>query len=189
MNVKSLLTQNSKIIFAQNQQGEEVFHSRDLVQLFPYGISVSPLPVDAQRPVLLLKDQAHEYTLPVPINPLEAGMVVAQNNRQAPPLNPHRFTEMLLEQLDIQICQCVFIEIRGVHQYVRLYTTGNPKMSSFKVRAEEAMSLALIMGIPLYATKSFIERSKVLAAEIESGQANEQILARPIVERNQNYIM
>ncbi len=154
----------AQIIFAQESQ-EETFHQKDLVRLFPYGLSMS---ADASRPFLLLKDEAHVHTLPVAISPIEAGVALSQSNRTQLESSPHKFTALLLESLDIQVKQAVFVEIRGSHQYMRLYMSGHKNQNSIKLRADEAMSLCLHLETPLYATKAFIGRSRVMNAEMES---------------------
>ena len=60
----------------------------------------------------------------------------------------------------------MFVEIKGVHQYVRLYMLGHPLYTSLKFRADEVMSLCIHSKIPIYATKSYINRSKLMSAEI-----------------------
>ena len=153
----------SHIIFQTQDQEEEVFHQDDLIELFPYGLNV-----DGNRPFLLLKDVSHHYTLPVAVNPLEAGMTLSQSNHSVAPVTPHRFTELLLESLNLEVKQCVFVEIKGAHQYVRLYIAGHPTQTSLKLRADEAMSLCLHLRVPLFASKAFIGKSQVMAAQIES---------------------
>ncbi|WP_373997528.1 bifunctional nuclease family protein [Bdellovibrio bacteriovorus] len=172
--MKALLdSQNLKaqIVFAQNTHEEETFHQNDLVQLFPYGLSVT---TDATRPFLLLKDEAHVYTLPVAVSPIDAGVALSQNNKVVAESSPHKFTALLLQSLGIEIKQAVFVEIKGSHQYVRLYISGHPATNSVKLRADEAMSLCLYLQVPLFATKNFIGRSRILNAEIESGAQKAQ---------------
>lgn len=156
----------SQIIFAQQSQEEETFHQEDLVQLFPYGLSVT---TDVARPFLLLKDEAHQYTLPVAVSPIDAGVALSQSNKSILHSSPHKFTAMLMESMGIEIKQAVFVEIKGSHQYLRLYISGHAKTNSMKLRADEAMSLCLYLGVPLFATKNFIGRSRVMSAEVESG--------------------
>lgn len=143
---------------------EESFHQDELVQLFPFGVSFG---ADSHRPFLLLKDAGHEHTLPVALNPLEAGVTLTQANPAAVPASPHRFTEELMKGLGLEARQCVFVQIKGVHQFVRIYLSGHPSVPSIRLRADEAMSLCLHLGVPIFASKSFIGRSKVLSAEIE----------------------
>lgn len=156
----------AQIVFAQETQEEETFHQKDLVQLFPYGLSVS---TDVSRPFLLLKDEAHQYTLPVAVSPIDAGVALAQSNKTILESSPHKFTALLLQSLGVEIKQAVFVEIKGSHQFLRLYISGNPHLSSLKIRSDEAMSLCLYLGVPLFATRSFIGRSRVMSASVESG--------------------
>lgn len=160
--LKSLLAKGLQ--FASNQEEEETFHQDDLIQLFPYGLSLA---TDSERPFLLLKDERQELTLPVALNPLEAGVALTQSNQANLPATPHRFTSLLLESLSITPKQCVFVQIKGAHQFVRIYLQGHPGTNSIKLRADEAMSLCLHFGIPLYATKGFIQKSRLMTAEIE----------------------
>ncbi|WP_415063700.1 bifunctional nuclease family protein [Bdellovibrio sp.] len=167
--MKDLLDLNNvkaQIIFAQQSQEEETFHQNDLVRLFPYGLSVT---TDAARPFLLLKDEAHQYTLPVAVSPIDAGVALSQSNKMTLESSPHKFTALLLQSLGIEIKQAVFVEIKGSHQYLRLYISGHANMNSMKLRADEAMSLCLYLDVPLFATKNFIGRSKVMSTEVESG--------------------
>ncbi len=41
-------------------------------------------------------------------------------------------------------------------------------MNSVKLRADEAMSLCLFLDVPLFATKNFIGKSRVMNTEVES---------------------
>lgn len=163
--MKDIIPLNGHVVFSQAIE-EETFHQKDLVQLFPYGLSVT---TDVNRPFLLLKDETQQWTLPVGITPLDAGVVLAQSNKMNLESSPHKFLLMLMQSLQIQVKQAVFVEIKGAHQYVRLYLSGHPQMSTVKLRADEAMSVCLYLDVPLFATKSFIGRSRHLVTEIESG--------------------
>ena len=171
----------SQLFFQSEKVDEEVFHQKDLIQLFPFGVSLTS---DASRPFLLLKDEKQIHTLPVALSPLEAGIAIGQSHRGKSPTSPHRFTEALLKSLDIQPTQAVFVQIKGVHQYLRIYLKGHPRMSSLKVRADEAMSLCLHLGLPIFATLSFINQSKILNAQItgltENLLKNQKILTNPL---------
>lgn len=150
--------------FISSQDEEETFHQSDLVQLHPFGVSLG---TDSNRPFLLLKDSTHEFTLPVALSPIEAGVTLVQSSQSGAPTSPHRFTGLLLESMGVQAVQCVFVQIKGAHQYVRIYLKGHPKQNSIRLRGEEAMSLCLHLEIPIFATRGFIARSKILTAEIE----------------------
>lgn len=176
---------DSQIVFSTSLEEENTFAAKDLIRLKPFGLSVS---TDFARPFLLLKDESHKYTLPVAVNPLEAGVALSQANKSVAPTTPHRFTEVLLETLHMQIEKCVFVELKGHFQFVRLFLKNHPTQESIKIRADEVMSLCLHLDIPIYATKKYIDQSRVMNAEMDGVSAD--IKAHPsIIQKNHPYIM
>lgn len=162
-NMKPKFNFSADILFSKPQDESVNFDENDLVELFPYGLSLSN---EASRPFMILKDKTGEMTLPVPINQLEAGVTLTQSTHSGEPVTTHKFSERLLESLDIKLERCVFVEIKGVHQFVRIYMKGHSQYQSLKFRADEVMSLSIHLKVPIYATKNFINRSKHMSAEI-----------------------
>ncbi len=187
-NLPPQATPLTEMVFAQNAEEEEVFHQKDLIRLEVYGISLNP---DPQHPVLILKDSTGAFVLSVLINPLEAGVTLTQSNKSIAPVTPHRFVQELIKSLNIEIVQCVFVQIKGSHQYVRLYLKGHPDLSSIKLRADEVMSLVLHLNIPIYASRLFIEKSRVLNLQIAGQLAAASSLPQlqKQVGKTQNYII
>lgn len=175
----------SQFVFSAELPEETSFDGKELIRLKAYGLSVS---TDFARPFLLLKDSDHQYTLPVAVNPLEAGVALSQANKSVAPTTPHHFTQVLLDSLHMQIEKCVFVEIKGHYQFVRLYLQNHPTQNSIKMRADEAMSLCLHLEIPIYASKEYIAKSRVMNAEMDGVSAD--IKAHPgIIQKNHPYIM
>jgi bifunctional DNase/RNase len=175
----------SQYVFSAEFAEGKAFLEKDLIRLKAYGLSVSS---DFARPFLLLKDDSHAYTLPVAVNPLEAGVALSQANKALAPTTPHRFTEALLESLHIEVEKAVFVEIKGHFQYVRLFLKNHPSQDSLKLRADEVMSLCLHLDIPIFATKEYIDKSRVMNAEMDDVSAG--IKAHPsILQKTHPYIM
>ncbi|MFN7454354.1 MAG: bifunctional nuclease domain-containing protein [Pseudobdellovibrionaceae bacterium] len=170
--------------FSSDHFEENSFRDEDLIQLKPVGISVN---ADAHRPTLLLKNEEKNLTLPVPLTALEAGVTLTQSNQSIAPTSPHKFTQWILESLNIQVSRCVFVEIKGSLQYVRLYFEGHPQYGSYKLRADEAMSVVLHLGVQIYATQEFMHKSKVLQANLETLAQGLQ-LAQVLDQKNRGYI-
>ena len=181
--LKELLKNES--MFVSSQDEEEVFHQNDLVQLFPFGVSLG---TESERPFLLLKNATQDLVLPVALNPMEAGLTLVQSNAALQPTTPHRFAQVLMESLQIKATQCVFVQIKGPHQFVRIYLAGHANTNSLKLRADEAMSLCLQLGIPIFATRGIIQRSKLMASEIEGLGRNLKQVPQG-TQRNQTYLM
>lgn len=172
-------------LFSKPQDERVDFEEKDLIQLNPYGLSLSN---DAARPFLILKDITGEYVLPVAINQLEAGVTLTQSSTSAAPVSMHKFSEQLLKSLDMNLDRCVFVEIKGVHQFVRLYINNHPLYQSMKFRADEVMSLCIHLKVPIYATKAYINKSKVMSAEIV-GIARGLAENPTLLNRHHNYMM
>ncbi len=165
---------NPEYLFSKPQDETVDFEEKDLIELKPYGLSLSN---DTTRPFLILKDETGQYVLPVGISQIEAGVALTQSSVSQVPNTPHKFSEMLLTSLDIKMDRCVFIEIKGLHQYVRIYMTGHSKYQSLKLKADEAMSLCIYLKIPIFATTKFIQKSKVMTAEVS--ELSKLQMARP----------
>lgn len=154
-------------LFLKNQDDKLNFLDQELIELKPFGLSLNN---GLARPFLILKD-SEGNSLPVSISQIEAGVSIAQSNQQQPSSSPHAFVEKLLESFELVIEKCVFIEITPTHQYVRLFMKGHPKYQSFKLRADEAMSLCIHLKTPFYATREYIQKSKLMAtSQLEASQ-------------------
>lgn len=148
-------------LFARGQDEQVGFSEDDLIELVPYGMSLNN---DTTNPFLLLRDKSGQYTLPVGISQIEAGVALTQSGKNAY-ATPHVFTEKILKSLDITLERCLFVEINGSHQYVRLYMKNHPRYQSIKVKASDVMSICLHLSVPFFATASFIQKSKVMTIE------------------------
>lgn len=171
-------------VFSSEHFEEHKNSDEDLIKLIPFGISLTQ---DPQRPVLLLKAEKGDHTLPVALTPLEAGVTITQSNKKQK-ATPHRVTEMLLVSLKMKIEKAIFVEIKNHHQYVRLYFENHPHVGTLKVRADEAMSLCLHLGTELYATPAFMAKSKVMNADAEG--IFKGLAQNPgVFARNHEYLM
>ncbi len=171
MNREDLLIKhlNADFLFSNSQDEKVDFINEELVELKPYGMSLHN---DSTRPFLILKDDSGQLTLPVGISQIDAGVALTQSSVSQTQTTPHVFSEALLKSLDIQIERCVFVEIKGLHQYVRVYMKGHSRYQSLKFKAEDVMSLCLFLKVPFFATLSFIQNSKVMAVEVTLNAKN-----------------
>lgn len=174
----------TQFLFHQPLDENEPLTDQELIELSAYGLSVGP---EMGQSVLILKAVDKDLTLPIPVNPLEAGITLAQSNKSIAPVSPHKATAALLKALSMQIEKCVFVEIKNSHQYVKLFISGHPQVRTLKVKAEDVLSLCLYLEVPLYTTREFIARSRVMVAEID--EQRRELLSNPgLVNKNHLYI-
>lgn len=175
--------QTMKIIFDTQEFVEHKNCEADLIRLVVHGVSIHH---DPSRPILILKDKNNEHTLAVGLTPIETGVLIQQSSHGVIS-TPHKFTQNLLESLNIKIEKAVFESIKDHNLYVRLYLEGHPSQGSIKVKAEEAMSLCLQLEVPMYASKRYIQKSRVMSAQAE-GLSQGLALNPAVLARNHEYL-
>jgi hypothetical protein len=144
---------------------------------------------DGMRPLLLMKDETGEFTLPVPLGPLEAGVTLSQSNHMNVPSTPHKVTEILLQSMAVKITRCVFKDVRKNNQIVELELENHPMgTKGVEVRADEAMSLCLHLNVPIFASREIIHRSRNYVADLQ-GQAQALAMNPKLLQRTHPYLM
>jgi bifunctional DNase/RNase len=160
-------------------------NDNELVQIFPYGLTLGQ---EMTQPVMIFKSKDGEYSLPVLMNSLEAGVTLAQSNKGIIPVSPHKATQQIFESLGVKINKCIFVDVKSNSQFVKIFYSQNGLNGSSKVKASDATSLCLHLEVPIFTTKEVITKSKILIAEVD--EMKRQLLAKGsgVVPRNQFYI-
>lgn len=122
-------------------------------------------------PVLLMRgrtaDSVGEWSLPVPLSPLEAGLTLGQSQPHFELTGPHRGTALIFESLKFKITRGTFEEIQQQKQMIRLHFDRHPHQESLLVPAAGVLSLCLALKVPLFASKEFIRKSQDLSSELQ----------------------
>lgn len=158
-------------------------------------ISLSPLGVqlmgEGLLPVLLLKGRSEdgigEWSLPVPLSPLEAGLTLGQAQPHLELTGPHKGTARIFESLNLQITKACFEDIQGQKQLLRLHLKNHPTEDSLLVPAAGVLSLCLALKVPIYASKEFIQKSQAMANELQ-GMAEGLKQAAVSLKKNHQYL-
>ena len=150
------------------------------VELFPGGIAVNS---GVGRPLLILKDKSGNDVLPVWMNPVDAGVAVAELSENSG-LSPHVVTRKVLEALNLACEACTFVDLVGHHQYVQLLfrPVGDSQAQPMvlRLRADEAMSFCLQAKARFFSTASYMTRCRTIQSELghlEEGLSSGQLSA------------
>lgn len=182
--IRGLDFENDFFVFKKDEKENPIENEKDLIEMKIYGISLGP---DQSRPVVVFRDISEKIHLPVPVAPVQAGVILAHTSPSVTPSSVHHITELILNSLNINISKCVFVEVSGHHQYVRLYFENHPNYGSIKVRADEAIGLCLHFKVSMFATKDFINKSRVMMSQIdESMKVSPQNLM--LMDRRQGFL-
>ena len=144
---------------------------KDWIELFPYGVTIeSEGFASPNRPVMLFKNKDETRVLPVWISPLEAGMILSRPLHQRENFYPHNLGGNILNSLGIKLEKCIFVDVKGLCQYVDLYFSGSDKIKKLQSSADEAISFCLSMNTRFYCQSEFIDRCRILDGEIHKGR-------------------
>ncbi len=147
----------------------ELYSDSEWIELKPYGIAVGTLET---RPIFMLKNESKNVTLPVWLLPQQVVDTLAGAEGSHFPSGPHKITQEIFNSLGLKVEKCLFVELRGHHQYVDLYFKGHPEFKKMRFRASEAIPLCLQMGSEFFAQREFIESCRQMDAEVFSGDPN-----------------
>lgn len=134
-----------------------------MIEIEPLGIAPS---MDTSRPLMLFREVGGKRVLPVWMSHLDAGIAMIQNHSQAKAPSPHEFTKELLEALNLELTSCVFEEVVGHHQFVRLSLKGSRKVKELKTRADHVISLCMHTGCRFFTSLEVLKQSQDVDSEM-----------------------
>ena len=101
------------------------------IELFPYGVIFdSEGFASPQRPVMFFKNREETQVLPVWVSPLDIGIAFAQQEQPAMMSSPHHLSWRILNSLGLKLERCIFVEVKGHHQYVELHFSGSNELKN-----------------------------------------------------------
>ena len=121
-----------------------------------------------QKPLFLFKEVEGERILPIWMSETDTAVTISQAHSQKDSAT-HKVSKDILGQLGWELKSCYFSEIKGPHQYLKLYfgSESDDQTKVVEARAEESLSFCLQWDCPFYCDKDFIESSRVSEATIE----------------------
>jgi len=141
---------------------------RNLIRVNPVGMNVGPA---VGRPVLIFKDKSGNHILPVWLDYVDAGIMMAEANTRVRSSGMHYGVLKIFDSLNVRTEKVVFDDIVGHNQYVSVQVRqGKAKPKTVRLRAAEVMSLCLKSGAEFYATGDVIQKSRQIDLTIQAVQ-------------------
>ena len=138
------------------------------IEIFPYGVTIG---ADESRPVMIFKDKSEKHVLPVWITGQEAQIAMAQVSGRRILNSPHELTFRYLKEKKVKIEKCLFIRIKGHHQYVEVHFKEKRQVIKIEARAEDVMSFCLHSETKFYCTIDHMNNSRKLNMEVDAMRA------------------
>jgi len=150
------------------------------VEMFVGGLVIDPA---TQAPIVVLKDETGEITLPIWIGIPEATSIASAIKQVAMsrPLTHDLFFDLLLE-VGVTVQRVVITELRESTYYAELILGQGDRVMVLDARPSDAIAMALRASAPIYVTRAVLDQAKVAFGENNPIVAGEPPPRDPQVE-------
>lgn len=158
---------------------------KDLVQMTVGGVTLDPV---TKTPVVLLKDEREELTLPIWVGLLEATSMATELEgvKMARPMT-HDLLKRIVEEVGASVSRIIVTDLRENTFYAEIELMVGDRRHSLDARPSDAISLALRTGCPIFVSRDVIaaSSSKDDAPEDDETPAAESTLDLSDVDREE----
>lgn len=129
------------------------------VEMFVGGLVIDPA---TQAPIVVLKDETGDLTLPIWIGIPEATSIASAIKQvaMARPLTHDLFYDLLLE-VGVTVQRVVITELRESTYFAELILGQGDRVIVLDARPSDAIALALRASAPIYVSESVLSQAKV----------------------------
>ena len=144
-----------------------------MLQMKVSGIALDPF---TNSPIVILKDELDEKTLPIWIGFMEASSI-AMELEKTPRVRPitHDLVKNLLEKLNYAVTKIEVTDLRDDTFYARIYLQKNGEEHSLDSRPSDAIAIALRTGSPIFVNEEVIEKSKNIEIDEDKEKLEEML--------------
>ena len=148
-----------------------------LVQMKVSGIALDPF---TNTPIVILKDNVNEKTLPIWIGFMEASSI-AMELEKTPRIRPitHDLIRNLLEKLKFAVTKIEVTDLRDDTFYARVYLKRDNEEYSLDSRPSDAIAIALRTDSPIFVNEEVIEKSKKIEIDEDKEKLSEMLENMP----------
>ena len=142
-----------------------------MLQMKVSGIALDPF---TNSPIVILKDELDERTLPIWIGFMEASSI-AMELEKTPRIRPitHDLVKNLLEKLNYAVSKIEVTDLRDDTFYAKIYLQKNGEEHSLDSRPSDAIAIALRTGSPIFVNEEVIEKSKNIEIDEDKEKLND----------------
>jgi len=148
------------------------------VEMFVGGLVLDPA---TQAPIVVLKDESGDITLPIWIGIAEATSIASAIKQvsMARPLTHDLFYELLLE-LGITVQRIVITELKDSTYFAELVLGQGDKVLVLDARPSDAIAMALRATAPIYVSQAVLDQARLAFANqgTEPSRTSQEASAR-----------
>jgi bifunctional DNase/RNase len=142
------------------------------ITLYPHGLAFGSARF---RPAMIFKDKKETEVLPVWLDPVDAGLILAGSHVETRATGAHKASLKIFDALKVKLVSVYFDEMLGSTQYATVTVLQGKKRAEVRVRAAELMSLAINAQCEFFTNLDVIEKSRRINLEWTLGGDGSQL--------------
>jgi bifunctional DNase/RNase len=145
-----------------------------LIEMFIKGLMIDPV---TNMPIVILRDEAGEQTLPIWVGPVEANAIALQvENIEPPRPMTHDLLRSLFQDLGVSLTRVVISDLRDGTFFAYLQLQKDDEILYVDARPSDALALSLRTKAPVFVDTAVMERARSL--DMTNEQADNERLQR-----------
>lgn len=145
-----------------------------LIEMSIKGLMIDPM---TNMPIVILRDEDGQRTLPIWVGPVEANAIALQIENVAPPRPmTHDLLRNLLAGLDARLERVIISDLKDGTFYAYLELLRNGEVVFVDARPSDALALSIRTKTPVFVDTSVLDQARTV--EVSSDQVDRERLQR-----------
>ena len=137
-----------------------------LSQLVPMSIKGLMLDPVSNSPIVVLKDDAEKFFLPIWVGIFEANAIALQlENVSTPRPMTHDLLRNMIAELDARVTRVVINDLRDSTFFAQIRVIIGERTLELDARPSDAIALALRADAPIYVAQSVLEQAQTISPD------------------------
>lgn len=134
-----------------------------LIAMSIKGLMLDPV---SNSPIVVLKDEADKFFLPIWVGIFEANAIALQlENVTTPRPMTHDLLRNMISELDAQVTRIVINDLRDSTFFAQIRLLTGGKTLELDARPSDAIALALRTEAPIFVAQSVLEQAQTITPE------------------------
>jgi uncharacterized protein len=139
-----------------------------MTQLIPMSIKGLMLDPVSNSPIVVLKDDAEKFFLPIWVGIFEANAIALQlENVSTPRPMTHDLLRNMISELDARVTRVVINDLRDSTFFAQIRVITGERTLELDARPSDAIALALRADAPIYVAQSVLDQAQTISPDSE----------------------
>jgi len=142
---------------------KDVEMTQQLVPMSIKGLMLDPV---SNSPIVVLKDDAEKFFLPIWVGIFEANAIALQLEKVSTPRPmTHDLLRNFISELDARVSRVVISELRDSTFFAQIRVITNDRTLEIDARPSDAIALALRVEAPIYVDQTVLDQAQTISPD------------------------